>query len=532
RISVGVAADGVNVKYQWYVNTVAKNDGGLPIPGATAPFYEAPLGTLGVFHYYVVITANEEVVSFASLPASVSVVKPSAGWFDPQATRHTISTAEELAVLAAIVNGTAEGIEKYNFFGDTVTLAADIDLSGYAAGEGWMPIGWELWDYDVSYNDGFLGVFDGGGHIISNLTINRPNAKYQGLFGVIGQTSRVINLGLEKVSVTGKQFVGGVAGIARGYNGQGSSEIGQSLIRNSYSTGTVTGSYSVGGITGNAMAGRIYDSHFSGTVSGDSLVGGIVGSNGVILINNYSTGTVSGTGNYVGGIMGGGSGGVVENCYSTAAVSGANNVGGLVGMITTRGGTVINSAALNIEVKSAGTNVGRVVGMIGSGTEWSSRVEGNTAFNGITSIYQSAVWLNVGADKRDGADISVSDIRSDGTIGGLFLAENGWTAEDGKLPGIGAVVALPKHLGGDTPVKHTVSGQRSAQYVKLAGRSLNLRLAGKGSVSVFALNGARVRKVDLAKGSHTLRMNDLPRGVYMVRVHSGAWKQSVRMLVK
>ena len=33
----------------------------------------------------------------------------------------------------------------------------------------------------------FYGTFDGGGYIINNLTITRPNADYQGLFGYIGR---------------------------------------------------------------------------------------------------------------------------------------------------------------------------------------------------------------------------------------------------------------------------------------------------------------------------------------------------------
>jgi len=71
-----------------------------------------------------------------------------------------------------------------------------------------------------------------------------------------------------------------------------------------------------------------------------------------------------------------------------------------------------------------------------------------------------------------------------------------------------------------------------AQSVKVNGSTLNLRLADNGNVSIFTLNGARVRAMDLGKGHHVLNLNYLPRGMYVIKVNSGAWKQSVRMIVK
>ena len=85
-------------------------------------------------------------------------------------------------------------------------LGGDIDLSGvWASGEGWFPIG----NFDAE--GGYRGKFDGNGHTISNLTINRPEAEYQGLFGCLGHGAIVRNLNIVGGSVHGLRDVGGLA---------------------------------------------------------------------------------------------------------------------------------------------------------------------------------------------------------------------------------------------------------------------------------------------------------------------------------
>ena len=56
----------------------------------------------------------------------------------------------------------------------------------------------------------FWGTFDGLGHTITGLTINRPNASV-GLFGTVTGGS-VSNIGLLGGSVKGTSSVGGRAG--------------------------------------------------------------------------------------------------------------------------------------------------------------------------------------------------------------------------------------------------------------------------------------------------------------------------------
>ena len=62
--------------------------------------------------------------------------------------------------------------------------------------------------------------------------------------------------------------------------------------------------------------------------------GGLVGINDSTVSNSYATGSVSGSGNIVGGLAGinGNATSTISNSYATGSVNGtANDVGGLVG---------------------------------------------------------------------------------------------------------------------------------------------------------------------------------------------------------
>jgi len=373
-------------------------------------------------------------------------------WYaaNPKATNFTISAASELAGLAEIVNGTWGGNPKEdNFKGKTITLAGNIDLSRY---HNWVPIG-----YSPSYN--YSGTFDGGGHVISKLTINNHRAyPYFGLFGCIAG-GNVKNLGLEEVSINGNYNNYNVDYSAGAVVGK----IGNGSIANSYSTGTLDFSNAaryyygnIGGIAGNVVNSSVINSYSTATVIGDYYVGGIAGTvHEGSVVNSYSTGAVSGN-YYVGGLTGiVTSKGSVVNSYSTSAVSGKSSVGGIAGKIKL-GGRVANCSALNPDVKSGDKKkdfAGRVVGVngeIGNNKIYNSygSISNNVAYAGMKNRLGNTDWLYKGTDDLDGADITAKEIRPDGSLGGgKFSAENGWTIEEGKLPGLGGkAVEMPEHF--------------------------------------------------------------------------------------
>jgi len=208
---------------------------------------------------------------------------------------------------------------------------------GKEAGEkGWEPIGT------------FTGTFDGQGHTIMGLFIDRPKESNVGLFSSVAKEGVVQNVSVVDVTVTGDWRVGGLVGENNG------------TVSNSFSSGSVTGDWRVGGLVGSNEGdvidsrfikgnvtskegsyigglvgkndgGTVSDSHSTSSVTGDVSVGGLVGWNKVGTVSDsHSTGSVTGNEN-VGGLVGGNEKGTVSNSYSTGSVTGKGGVGGLVG---------------------------------------------------------------------------------------------------------------------------------------------------------------------------------------------------------
>jgi hypothetical protein len=148
------------------------------------------------------------------------------------------------------------------------TLMNDLDstTAGYEKlasstanqGKGWQPIGTD--------DSPFSGTFDGGGHSVRNLSIDRLDESEVGLFGGVEQSGIVMNICLTDAAVRGYDNVGALVGYNHG------------IIENSCSGGHVTGSEFVGALVG-ANNGTLSDSHSTGSTSGISLAGGLVGDN-------------------------------------------------------------------------------------------------------------------------------------------------------------------------------------------------------------------------------------------------------------
>jgi hypothetical protein len=61
---------------------------------------------------------------------------------------------------------------------------------------------------------------------------------------------------------------------------------------------------------------------------------------------------------------------------------------------------------------------------------------------------------------------------------------------------------------------------------------VNLNVANTASVEILSLNGSVVRKSKYAGGNHTVRLGNLPKGLYMVKVSVDGEKQVLRMPVR
>jgi len=182
-------------------------------------------------------------------------------------------------------------------WGKYYVQTANIDAttsSSWESGAGYTPIG--------NNTTKFSGTYNGKGHVISNLFINRPTEDYIGFFGLNNSTSQIDSLGLTNLNITGRQYVGGLAG-----------SIDQGTVKNCYTNGTVHTAY----------------------VNYTTYTGGLIGHNSGIISNCYNNANVSGgSAGHVGGFIGrnAGSNAQILNCYNSGDVTAASAVGGFSGV--------------------------------------------------------------------------------------------------------------------------------------------------------------------------------------------------------
>lgn len=239
-------------------------------------------------------------------------------WYDaenPQ-TEYTLTTAEEFAGLAYLVNGAqtynpvldnantadfgyycgkiaapAENADSVDFEGVTIKLAADLDLRAvYSNGDPvllpgneyltMMPIGYSIYTP-------FKGTFDGQGHTISNIfqgmwdALGHPSDSYDqyislGVFGNV-ENATIKNLVVDNISFNAEAVLGGVAGRVKGTSVFDTITIKNSIIGSS-------GGWRAGGLIGDANGNltvknvSIDETNKIAQVGGnyDTAVGGIV----------------------------------------------------------------------------------------------------------------------------------------------------------------------------------------------------------------------------------------------------------------
>ncbi|MEW6641735.1 MAG: YDG domain-containing protein [Pseudomonadota bacterium] len=401
-----------------------------------------------------------------------------------------------------------------NGLGGNYVLGSNIDASatsGWNSGAGFVPIG--------SPNTAFFtGVFDGLGHTISDLTINRNSLV--GLFGYAnGATFR--NVGLVRDVVTGTDHTGGLVGylsngtISNSYaNGTvgGSIYVGglvgmsyQSTVSNSYATGSVSGNYYVGGLVGYNLNSTINASYAAGwTIGTADDIGGLVGWNSGGTINtSYASGTVTSNGDATGGLVGWNYGGAVNSSYASSSVSGGGAAGGLVG-INRDNSTISNSYAtgavngvsytgglvgknsistISSSYASGGVSGGTTGGLVGSND--SSGVITASFYNSETTNQGVGCGVNSGACAATG--VTTAQMNNPFTF-----IDAGWD--------FASVWGTPK-AGGAPLLRPLTSVPLYDYYVRLSGSLSRVYGDSNPSVGGIALDGIGVGNVSLHWGS-------------------------------
>ena len=263
-------------------------------------------------------------------------------------------------------------------------LISDIDLSSYG---NWDPIGTFNMEIDdpekgevAKSSLAFVGRFDGNGHTISNLTVNRPDTFGVGLFGfVMGNAAfpSIRNLTVSNADVKGACMVGSVVG---------------------------------------AINGRITDIKLTGVnkVEGYRIgaVGGMVGMGYGAIENCTANANVTSNGKGMQGlglICGGGKCLTVRTCTAEGNVTvkgfGAFSVGGLVGCI--QESTIMENCAVKATIDASAEKSFMVGGLTGHA--------GNYDKSNPTLIRNCSADVDI--------TVSASSKRVGGLIGGnLFLS--------------------------------------------------------------------------------------------------------------
>ena len=252
------------------------------------------------------------------------------GWPDEDAGAEAWAEAFPTVGQERVCNRKCDGYELVRSldFDDPDSYASNKVNTAWTASRGWLPVGYT--DYQFEAN------FDGNGHVISNLYINRTpplqGESLVGLWGSVGWRSLIREVGLVDVDVTGKRYIGGMVGLNNGD------------ITASYITGKVSGEGDIiGGLTGD-NTGTITSTYTAVDVSGSLLVGGLVGWNtgSAVIIASYATGDVS-SNHEGGGLIGGNASTItIINSYATGKITGDESLGGLMGRNTV-GSTIVGS---------------------------------------------------------------------------------------------------------------------------------------------------------------------------------------------
>jgi hypothetical protein len=171
----------------------------------------------------------------------------------------------------------------------------------------------------------FTGVMVGDGHAISGFKINQPDSDYVSLFGYIGSTGYIENLGVVSANIKGRNYVGGLVGKNSG------------VIFFCHTGNTISGTDFVGGMVGQNFTGTITACYATNnTVTGNgNFTGGLIGENYYgSITSSYAAVRVAGNGSFAGGLVGKNDAGTITACYSIGRVNGSDSVGGFCGFNT------------------------------------------------------------------------------------------------------------------------------------------------------------------------------------------------------
>jgi len=217
-------------------------------------------------------------------------------------------------------------------------------------------------------------------------------------------------------NISGADNVGGVCGFSE--NG-----VYTVNLDNCGFVGVIFGSSHVGGLVGkiNKTSNNYFITDLiqkcftigSISASGD-YVGGLIGNNSgyrsynTNLLDNYHSGSVTGA-NYVGGLVGYKKFGEISNCYSIGSVAGSRYVGGLLGYQESST-TLKKSVAINTRITATTGDVNRVVGYNKGNIGAMGSMDENKSYN-KTIVINQGVAQDITDNEMNGTGVGATTLK-------------------------------------------------------------------------------------------------------------------------
>lgn len=335
--------------------------------------------------------------------------KANTSWYNENESVFHITTAEQLAGIATLVNaGTV------TFEGKTIYLDNNIDLAGIE----WISIGTVLGGDYPEYS--FCGVFDGQGHVISNLYSHESyiegadeshNLLRNALFGSV-YNGEVKNLGVAnaEILIAPKDDSAAGKGILVDW-------LGKSTITNCWTSGSIYSGTkiekNIGGIVGVTVQGCT----ISGCYSTATLTGNFINSEGYYTEKDPNEWPFDTIGGIVGARFDGSL--TVTDCWFDGKID-VNSIRATVGGIVGYTDTELGSAAVkNCMITTTDMDVDN-----GGNTCWVAYALGGTVENNYWPLdnekkYDPSPLKEITEVTNESQGTAVSDFTSEEVLAGL-----------------------------------------------------------------------------------------------------------------
>lgn len=346
---------------------------------------------------------------------------------------------------------------------------ADIDLWDYSFytnfDYGWMPIG-------KTISNSFRGNYNGKGHKVSGIFIDRQVQSAVGLFGVVNDAV-ITDLVIEDADITGDGAVGGVVGAVTGDG----DKFGGTLIKNcKVIKSKINGNTGVGGVVG--MTDLLLRLRVDSCETSE---------NTKITSNLYAAGGILGSGVTFSSV-------VLSGCTNRAAVTGGTvNTGGIAGGVDTALVVSCKNYGIVKSVQPGTLATGGILG--GSGISNLVDVHNYGEVSGSKGVGGIVGSTLVGSDS-DGANavynnIHVQSSHNEAKISGEMMV--GGISGESQLSVIhcynsGEIAATGSYAGGILGNTSVAAIHNSNNFAKVSGKSNVGGIVGKVQQGSYALN--------------------------------------------